>query len=176
MYHGTFFFLRVTGKDRARENYLGRNKRKVRRCRCSVFATALVYPAWGKNFWELQPLFPGYIFVCTEDSLVPKDMMLLRKVKGVAHFLPSNEDVRCLNEQDYALVQQFLSFGEIAEPSTAFFDKDDRIVLVDGPMKGMEGQITSVDRRKRRVKLVVTMFDTEMTLNLSYNLIEKKDS
>ena len=43
-------------------------------------------------------------------------------------------------------------------------------------MKGMEGQITSVDRRKRRVKLVVTMFDTEMTLNLSYNLIEKKDS
>ena len=69
-----------------------------------------------------------------------------------------------------------MSFGEIAEPSTAFFDKDDRIVIVDGPMKGMEGQITSVDRRKRRVKLVVTMFDTEMTLNLSYNLIEKKDS
>ena len=130
----------------------------------------------GKNFWELQPVFPGYIFVCTEDSLVPKDMMLLRKVKGVAHFLPSNEDVRGLNEQDYALVQQFLSFGEIAEPSTAFFDKDDRIVIVDGPMKGMEGQITSVDRRKRRVKLVVTMFDTEMTLKLSYNLIEKKDS
>ena len=55
--------------------------------------------------------------------MVPKDMMLLRKVKGVAHFLPSNEDVRYLNEQDYALVQQFLSFGEIENDDVKVYIK-----------------------------------------------------
>lgn len=129
----------------------------------------------GKELLELQPLFAGYVFIITSDRLNGELFSAVRENAGFIHFLRSNEDITELGGQDLAVVKHFMSFGKIAEPSLACFDKNDRIVILDGPMKGLEGMIASVDRRKKRVTVITHLFHSEVKVNLSYTLVQKQE-
>ncbi len=129
----------------------------------------------GKNLLELNPVFPGYVFIETlETGVTNGDFMEIKKQKDFIHFLPSNENLQKLSENDSSVVNSFLRFGTIAEPSSAYFDENDRIVITDGPMKGLEGLIKSVDKRKKRVRIVTDFMGVNVKVDLSYNLVEKK--
>lgn len=129
----------------------------------------------GKNTLELSPVFPGYLFVETEtDGLHDKAFQKLKAQPDFIRFLPSNTQYEQLNSGDLHIVNNFLRFGTIAEPSDAYFDKNDRIVITAGPLKGLEGLIQSVDRRKRRVRLVTEFMGCQTSVDLSYNVIEKQ--
>ena len=129
----------------------------------------------GKNILELAPVFPGYLFVETEtDRLHDKAFLKIKTQPDFIRFLPSNTQYEKLTSKDLYIVKNFLQFGTIAEPSDAYFDKDDRIVITAGSLKGLEGLIRSVDRRKRRVRLVTDFMGCQTAVDLSYNVIEKK--
>ena len=54
------------------------------------------------------------------------------------------------------------------------FDENDRIVVIEGPLKGFEGSIIKVDRRKHRAKIQVDFAGNAHTMDLSFEDIEKK--
>lgn len=126
----------------------------------------------GKTTMQLSPLFPGYVFLETEDL----DAALhntLRRTPGFFRFLRSTQQPTELCDKDLATLHHFMSFGEVVEPSAVHFDENDRIVVDSGPLKGLEGRIVKVDRRKNRAKIQLDMYTDNFLIDLAFQVITK---
>lgn len=122
---------------------------------------------------ELSPIFPGYIFIETEGSILPIYYWGLRRTDGFFRFLKSNQDVQPLGGHDLELVNHFIKAGSIAEKSKVYFDEQDRIVVQEGPLKGLEGNIIKVDKRKGRAKIRLDLDNAPFTIDLAFEVIAK---
>lgn len=116
----------------------------------------------------LEPLFPGYVFMETE-RLGADEIDMLKEVSGFYHFLYSNEAPLKLRGYDLEYFSLFRKSGEILGLSRATFDKNQRIVIVDGPLKGFEGKIIRVNRRCKRVTVEIDMFECGKKVDLCYS-------
>lgn len=127
----------------------------------------------GKEVKEMLPLFPGYIFIEAEE--VDTELYnIMRYTPNFYRFLPDNKDRRPLDGKDLSLITHFLSFGEIIESSKVFFDENERIVVAEGPLKGLEGCIIKVDKRKKRARIRVDISQNSLTLDLAFDVIIKE--
>lgn len=126
----------------------------------------------GKTTMQLHSIFPGYIFL--ESTSITKEIYnTMRHVKGFYHFLNSNTDIVALTGKDLQILKHFLSFGTVINTSKVYFDENDKIVVKYGPLQGLEGQIIKVDKRKKRAKIQLDFANTEFTLDLAFEVIEK---
>ena len=57
--------------------------------------------------------------------------------------------------------------------SQAFFDKGDRIRILNGFLKDYEGYITSVNRKNKTVKVAIDLQGKKVTMQLGYELVER---
>jgi transcriptional antiterminator NusG len=121
---------------------------------------------------EIQPVFPGYVFIEAEE-LSDLVYWALRTTPGFFRFLPDNQQRRPLEGRDLSTLKHFMSFGSVAETSRVWFDENDRIHIEDGPLKGLEGRIIKVDKRKRRVKVKLDMYDESFPIDLAFTEIGK---
>lgn len=126
----------------------------------------------GKTLNVKMPVFPGYVFLSCQGSPNPI-RFAIRGVEGFFRFLPDNRKIRPLSDQDLSLLKHFMSFGETADTSMVSFDENDRIVVHSGPLKGYEGYIVKVDKRKRRAKLRLSFCQSSIALDFGFELIEK---
>lgn len=127
----------------------------------------------GKINHELAPIFPGYIFIETSGTLPIPVYWDLRRTEGFFRFLKSNQDVQPLTGHDLELVSHFIKSGSIAEKSLVYFDEHDRIVVQEGPLKGLEGSIIKVDKRKGRAKIRLDLDNAPFTIDLAFEVITK---
>lgn len=126
----------------------------------------------GKTTKQTLPLFSSYIFIQTEEV----DRQLYNIMKTTPYFyrfLPNNQSIQKLEGKDLSLIQHFLQFGKTIESSRVIFDENDRIIVKEGPMKGLEGLISKVDRRKKRARIQVELAQTPIIFDLSFDVIEK---
>jgi transcriptional antiterminator NusG len=145
-------------------------------------AEKVLLPGQGELFWPrrslrerragkwretIAPIFPGYLFLRAE-SLAPELFRELKALPGFTRFLRDNSDVEPLGERDLALLQNFLSFGEVVQPSRVRFDLDRRIQVLDGPLKALEGRIVRVDRRKRRARVRLELYENSFLIDLGF--------
>lgn len=130
----------------------------------------------GKTRLKELPLFPGYIFFeYPEDSLPPDLIHIMRRTKYFMRFLPCNENPRPLDSHDQEIIRHFIHFGSLIPPSLVTFDENQKIRVVSGPLQGIEGLIVKVDRRKRRAKVRLTLADSVMLLDLSFEVMEGEE-
>lgn len=126
----------------------------------------------GKQITELQPIFPGYIFIETDD--IDFELRnIMRKTPMFYRFLKSNQEIIPLQGNDLNILKHFLDFGPVAEISQVYFDENDRIVVTDGPLAGLEGSIIRVDKRKQRAKVQLDFANNALTIDLSFTVIHK---
>ena len=116
-------------------------------------------------------LFPGYLFLRAE-SLTDLAYRTLRRTNGFSHFLPDNQRVEPLSRSDEELISHFLSFGEVLQKSRVFFDENNRIRVVHGALRGLEGKIVKVDRRKQRAKVALSLYEDSFLIDLGFDLLE----
>ncbi len=128
----------------------------------------------GKTMRELQPMFPSYIIVQTTSEVDSFTLAALKKVPDFYHFLNSNTDIVALGDRDLHIIQHFLGLGPKIGQSLVRFDDNDRIVVIEGPLKGLEGSIIKVDKRKQRAKICVDFGGTTHTMDLSFEDISKQ--
>lgn len=118
----------------------------------------------------LEPVFPGYIFL--ESPGLPDAMYwLLRTTPGFYRFLPENKQPQPLEGKDLATLKHFMSFGPYADTSKVRFDENDRISVAEGPLKGLEGRIIKVDKRKGRAKVKLDMYDESFLIDLAFEVL-----
>ena len=127
----------------------------------------------GQWLKELQPMFASYIIVQTVNEIDAWSLAELKKIPDFYHFLNSNTDIVPLNDKDLSIIQHFLGLGPKIGSSLVRFDENDRIVVIEGPLKGIEGSIIKVDRRKQRAKIRIDFKGSAHTLDLSFEDISK---
>lgn len=129
----------------------------------------------GQILKDLQPIFPGYIFLKVDD-LTEELIALFRKMDGYIRFLPCTPNAKPLYGNDLDIVVSFTSFGQTLGVSKVYFNENDRIVVTEGPLLGFEGNIIKVDRRKKRVKIKLTFANNDFTVDLAFEDVGKKNS
>jgi transcription antitermination factor NusG len=125
----------------------------------------------GKEF--IDPLLPGYIFWETDNLSRIQD---IKDEEGFIDFLPNDNGIKPLSAKDTELVTSFLKYGSVIPILNVQFDVNDRIVIVDGLFKGMEGFISDVNRSNKRINFEVTLMNGKRILSLSYQELQKNEN
>lgn len=120
-------------------------------------------------------IYPGYLFL--ETSEFSKEIYsAVKKFKGFTRFLKNNHDICPLDDADLDIVNHFLRHGDLIGISEVKFDENQKIIVLKGPLKGMEGRIVKVDRRKERIKVKLEMYENSFLVDFAFtDLSEKKE-
>jgi transcriptional antiterminator NusG len=128
----------------------------------------------GKFRQVQKPLFPGYVFLATDaDELDAEQRWLLRATAYFVRALPVSTAPRPVQEKDRRLLAHFMSFGKVADVSKVSFGPDERIVVLEGPLKGLEGLIVKVDIRKRRAKVRLDMCENSFLVDMGFEILDR---
>ncbi|MDR3115388.1 MAG: antiterminator LoaP [Treponema sp.] len=119
-------------------------------------------------------IFPGYIFIELGDA---EDILVhhwaFRKTDGFYRFLRSNQHITPLAGKDLEGVLHFIKkVGPIAGKSKVYFDENSRIVVVEGPLMGLEGKIIKVDKRKGRAKIKLDLYEDSFAIDLAFEMLD----
>jgi len=127
----------------------------------------------GKTKPSTPAVFPGYLFIEAEsDEEILAFQWDFRQTEGFYRFLKSNKNITALADSDLELVLHFIkNAGPVAGRSRVYFDENSRIVVVDGPLCGLEGRIVKVDRRKERAKIMLDLYNDSFTIDLAFEVI-----
>ncbi|MDR3147356.1 MAG: antitermination protein NusG, partial [Treponema sp.] len=91
---------------------------------------------------------------------------------GFFRFLKSNQDISPMADRDLEVALHFIkNVGPVAGKSRVYFNEDSRIVVVEGPLMGLEGRIIKVDKRKRRAKIKLDLYNDSFSIDLGFEVI-----
>jgi len=130
----------------------------------------------GKVRPSTPAVFPGYIFIEAEsDEEILAVKWKFRRTDGFMRFLKTNKEITALGSKDLEIVLHFINNpGSIAGKSKVYFTENARIIVAEGPLSGLEGKIVKVDRRKRRAKIKLDLYNDSFTIDLAFEVIEAK--
>ena len=120
-------------------------------------------------------IFPGYVFLeLADDENILNYQWAFRRTEGFYRFLRSNQDIAPLQSRDLELVMHFIrEVGPLAGKSQVYFDENSRIVVISGPMSGLEGRIVKADKRKGRAKIKLDLYDDSFCIDLAFEVLER---
>jgi transcriptional antiterminator NusG len=127
----------------------------------------------GKIIHSKAAIFPGYVFAEIEDTdSIFRYKWDFRRTDGFFRFLRSNQDISPLQGKDLELVLHFVkNVGPLAGKSKVVFDENSRIVVIEGPLSGLEGKIIKVDKRKGRAKIKLDLYDDSFSIDLAFEVL-----
>lgn len=128
--------------------------------------------AWHKR---CERLFPGYVFVQTEDPL--KVQQLLRAVPTFTRMLGSAGDTFLPLAPDEVTWINIHTNADthVVEMSEGIIEGD-RVVVTSGPLRGQEASISHIDRHKRLAWVDVDMFGRHKTIRVGLEIVAKRHS
>jgi len=126
----------------------------------------------GRRYRKTQPLFPGYLFLETPElnDVFVHDIV---RLPHVIHFLPKTRGIIPMSREDAERVKPFLKGSGLTTLVNVHFDENDRIVILEGPLKGQEGLIVKVDRRRRRMRVRLNLYDKGHLVDFGYQDLGK---
>ncbi|MBR2523937.1 MAG: antiterminator LoaP [Clostridiales bacterium] len=123
--------------------------------------------------WQLEQsaLFPGYIFV---DSDRIEDLAdALRFHSGFNIVLSTDGGYLPLTEEESAFAEDLYGRGGNFDTSVGMIDGDE-IKVTGGPLVGLEGFITKIDRHKRIAFVEVNMFGKKIRTKVGLEIVERR--
>jgi transcriptional antiterminator NusG len=118
-------------------------------------------------------VFPGYIFVeVDEGEDIYRHHWAFRRTEGFFRFLRSNQNITPMADRDLETALHFIkNVGPVAGKSRVYFNENSRIVVVEGPLMGLEGRIIKVDKRKGRAKIKLDLYNDSFSIDLGFETI-----
>ncbi len=123
----------------------------------------------GKRKTVREKIFPGYVLV----NMVVTDASwyVARNTPNVTGFIGSGTTPVPMSEQEVKSLQKRMG---VEEPEYKIdVSKGDAVKIVDGPFKGFEGKVASIDESHGKVKVLVSMFGRETPVELDFLQIKK---
>ena len=123
-----------------------------------------------------MPLLPGYVFVYTDASLQDfRHILSLPSLAGVAHLLRYND-----MDSDGALVGHDLDFADWLWRQDGRVNvlkavrEGERVLIVDGLFKDLNGLVVKMDRRKQTAKVQLDILGGAKYIWLSFDYIQEE--
>lgn len=149
------------------DNYIGSEAFK----RCVIPTRRISKNIKGNWIKFEQKLFFSYLFVETDD--IEEFENQLKNSVTFNRILKTDNIFLSLDKKDENALSRLIGNDGIIGESKGFVDGD-RIIVTEGPMVGLEGNIKHVDRHKRLAILEIEMFDRVTEMKLAFEIIEKK--
>jgi transcription termination/antitermination protein NusG len=121
--------------------------------------------------WEekVRTIFPGYILV--NGYIGVEDYYFLVGIPGLLRVLKDTCEPLEIPEQDIAVLKKLICNSDIIEHSSVLVESG-KVVVVDGPLLGLEGLIQSIDKRKGRARVRLNFACEPRLVDLSIFIIQ----
>ena len=128
----------------------------------------------GKE-WKIEEtaLFPGYLFIDTDEDRIEDLAAKLRSISGFNIVLSTDGGFLPLTPGESAFAEQLYGGGGTFDTSTGIIEGD-KVIIQGGPLIGLEGAITKIDRHKRRAYIELNMFGVKTKTSVSLEIVEKR--
>ena len=128
----------------------------------------------GKKVTKERVLLPGYVLV--ECMLTDECYPRLRNVPNVLGFLSNSRDQKPSPVRQEEINKLYhLDEPAVEETWTEnSYLVGEKVKVTDGPFSGFNGVIEEVTLDKRKLKVIVTIFERQTPLELSFNQVEKE--
>lgn len=122
--------------------------------------------------WKKQQsiLFPGYLFVETED--VEQLFYTLKQVNKMTVILGVEHEFIPLNMKSGCFLQSIVNEDHVIEMSYGYI-KGKKLVITEGALVGQEEKIKKINRHKRTAILRVEMFGDITDITLGLEVVKK---
>ena len=114
-----------------------------------------------------KPLLPGYVLV--EANLCDECYPRLRNVPNVLGFLSVTKDMKPAP----VLFGKIEEVEELSQLEEAYL-VGEKVKVIEGPFNGFTGTIEEVQADKKKLKVIVVIFDRQTPLELAFNQVEKE--
>src|SRR4030042_5449428 len=114
------------------------------------------------------PLYPGYIFL--KGNWKQKDAKKILQIQYTVKFIGGVNNPGYLKREEIDLINKIAKDG-ICNYSQVV-NEGNKIKIISGPLKELEGQILSVDRRKQRATVFLPLLNSNVKVTLGFEFIE----
>jgi transcriptional antiterminator NusG len=125
----------------------------------------------GKVTEVIRSLLPGYVLIKTEMDI--SIYHRLKQMPGLLRILRDESEPLCIPEHEIATILALTNDSDVIEFSE-IYKEGDRIRVVSGPMKDLEGIIDSYNHRKKRLRIRLEILGQVKKVDLGAILVEKK--
>ena len=118
---------------------------------------------------ELEPLFPGYIFVITRD--IEDFAARLRRSKHRLRILEVEGAAVPIREDEEAYLKRIGGEDHIARYSEGI-RIGDRIEIESGAFAGWSGEVRKLDRHNRWASIILPLMGTDMEVKIGLGIVK----
>ena len=122
--------------------------------------------------WVIQerPLFPGYVFMVTDEADRLGDELL--RIKGQTKLLEMDDRVLSLSKAEEDFLKAFGGKEQTIEMSEGVIERS-KVRVYSGPLVGKERYICKIDRHKRRAFLELPMLGQRRRIQVGLEIVSK---
>ena len=118
-------------------------------------------------------LFPGYVFIDTDDPDAVHQY--LYRYSSYIRFLKDGESYSPVSDHERSIIEHFTGESGTAGISMGVIS-DGRLHILDGPLVGMESQITKIDRHRRKAYVQIdNLLGEDRVLSFGLEVIDKTE-
>ena len=134
----------------------------------------------GKKIAKDRIYFPGYVLI--EANLVGEAPHFLRNITNVAGFLGDEKKKFDKDKNPIPMRQSEINriLGKVDELSAAenesaiTFSVGETVKIIDGPFNSFTGTVEEVREDRKKLKVIVKIFDRKTPLELGFMQVEKE--
>ena len=126
----------------------------------------------NKRVVKERNLLPGYVLV--ECNLTDECYPLLRNIPNVLGFVADSKSsmkAKPVSQEEVNRLVGAVDDASVDAIMDEIFLVGEHVKVTDGPFSGFEGIINEVAQDKRKLKVVVTIFDRQTPLELGYDQV-----
>jgi transcriptional antiterminator NusG len=123
----------------------------------------------GKRKVVEKKIFQGYALV--EMNLTDETWYIIRNTPGVTGFVGTGTEPTPVSESEIKKIKRRIG---IEDPKHQIdFKIGEVISIIDGPFKGFDGAVSEIDNQKGKIKVMVSMFGRDTSVELDALQVSK---
>jgi len=135
------------------------------------YPTLEVWSQWKDRKTKVRkPMFPGYLFI--QFELTREAWIEVLKTPGVANLLGYADEPTPVPQEQIHSVQTVLAAGVPVKPHP-YLNIGDKVIVVEGPLKGAIGIFTGFDHKKGKLIISVDLLSRSIEVELESRAVEK---
>lgn len=162
----------VTGQEEKVKTFL-ENRFRERGLEADFIVPKLIINERKQGVWRevVRKMLPGYVLV--RGVIDTEEYYMLKGTPGLYKLLRSGNDFCPIPEEEILVLGTLLSEGDVIGESTITFDEGDTVRVLDGPLKGLEGMIVGINKRKGRARIKLSFLGDDRTIDVAVNVLGK---
>ena len=132
----------------------------------------------GKKRVSQQKMFPGYILIelsTNESGEVPEGIwFVIMETPGISGFVGGNRMTpEPLDEQEVRRILSDIESRKEKPKPKVEFEPGNKVRIKEGPFENFDGTVESVDSTKWMLKVKVSIFGRDTSIEMEYSKVEK---